>query len=126
MAFIRLGNLSASELEAKTGLEFTDAEREELEAARSGQAKLTGPEDCRAIADALAAQPVLDPEKVAGVINRHVLGKANGGTASWAWVDCSCGEQIRVAGVTRDHVYSLGQMHQARALCEAAKRGELS
>ncbi len=48
MAFIRLGNLSAAELEAKTGLEFTDAEREELEAARSGQAKLTGAEDWHA------------------------------------------------------------------------------
>lgn len=45
---IRLGNLSAAELEAKAGLEFTDEERAELEAARSGQAKLTGPEDWHA------------------------------------------------------------------------------
>lgn len=48
MVFIRLGNLSAAELEAKTGLEFTDEERAELEAARSGQAALTGPEDWHA------------------------------------------------------------------------------
>lgn len=48
MGFIRLGNLSAAELEAKTGLEFTDEERAELEAARSGQAKLTGAEDWHA------------------------------------------------------------------------------
>lgn len=45
---LRMGNLSAVELEAKTGWSFTGDERAELEANRSGSAKLTGPEDWHA------------------------------------------------------------------------------
>lgn len=45
---LRMGNLSAAELEAKTGLEFSNDERAALMASRSGQAKLTGPEDWHA------------------------------------------------------------------------------
>ena len=76
--------------------------------------------------DALAAQPVLDPEKVAEVLRGHILGDPYGGTASGAACDCSCGAESYSGDGSRSHARNLAQKHQARALCEAAKRGELS
>ena len=80
----------------------------------------------RARAALVAAQgvaPVLpssgvDEEKLAEVIESHVLGDPNGGTASWAWLNCSCGHRIEIAGVTREYVVALGRKHQARAVAE--------
>ena len=63
----------------------------------------------------------VDEEKLAEVSEAHVLGEPNGGTASWAWLNCSCGHRIEVAGVTREHVVALGRKHQARAVAEWLK-----
>lgn len=63
----------------------------------------------------------VDEEKLAEVIEAHVLGEPNGGTASWARVNCSCGHRIEIAGVTRERVVALGRMHQARAVAEWLK-----
>ena len=63
----------------------------------------------------------VDEEKLAEVIESHVLGDPNGGTASWARVNCSCGHRIEIAGVTREYVVALGRKHQARAVAEWLK-----
>lgn len=64
--------------------------------------------------DALAAQPVLDPEKVQRFMIRHSeAASATGGDAA-----CACDRTWRDY---REHAE-----HKARALCEAAKRGELT
>lgn len=74
----------------------------------------------------LAPAPVLpssgvDEDKLAEVIEQHVLGEPNGGTASWAWINCSCRHRIEIAGVTREHVVALGRKNQARAVAEWLK-----
>ena len=72
--------------------------------------------------DELTHQPLpssgVDVDALAEVLSEHVLGEPNGGTASWAWLNCSCGHRIEIAGVTREHVVELGRKHQARAVAE--------
>lgn len=63
----------------------------------------------------------VDKDALAEVLSEHVLGEPNGGTASWAWLNCSCRHRIEIAGVTREHVVALGRKHQARAVAEWLK-----
>ena len=53
---------------------------------------------------------------VVRVLDRHHLGRSEGGVAVGAWVDCSCGETI--AGHSRWHAELLAQRHVARALAD--------
>lgn len=77
-----------------------------------------------AMAALAAADAVVTVEMIAEVLRRHVLGPANGGTASWSWINCSCHHRIEIAGVTRDYVLALGREHQARAVLALLRGGE--
>lgn len=55
-------------------------------------------------------------ERLARVMNDHRVGEPMGGTASEAWVTCSCGARISLPGGTRELARSLGEEHQAEAL----------
>ena len=70
-----------------------------------------------------AAQLQVDEAKLADVLDMHVLGKPNGGTASWAWLNCSCGHRVEIAGVTREYVVEEGRRHQAREVAEWLRGG---
>lgn len=61
----------------------------------------------------IAGRTSVTREQVVRVLARHELGAPNGGTASWAWINCSCGHRIEIAGVTRDYVFQLAEDHRA-------------
>ena len=65
----------------------------------------------------------VDEAKLADVLDMHVLGKPNGGTASWAWLNCSCGHRVEIAGVTREYVVEEGRRHPAREVAEWPRGG---
>lgn len=60
--------------------------------------------------------------EIADLLGQHQLSVPNGGTASWAWCDCSCGHQERMAGVTREYAFTLALRHQARAVRELIEK----
>ena len=68
-----------------------------------------------------ALSAALNVDELAGVIAAHRMLPALGGTATGAWVDCSCGE--RITGWTRDHAQAQADRHLARALKEHLTKG---
>lgn len=61
----------------------------------------------------IAGRTSVPRDQVVRVLDRHELGAPNGGTASWAWCKCSCGWEVRLAGMTRDYVYQIAEDHRA-------------
>ena len=61
----------------------------------------------------IAGRTSVTREQIVRVLRRHELGAPNGGTASWAWCKCSCGRDVRLAGMTRGYVFQLAEDHRA-------------
>lgn len=57
-------------------------------------------------------------DKVRRVITKHQASSPNGGTASMAWCDCSCGHQETTRGGDRDLVKARIEIHQAQAIID--------
>lgn len=56
---------------------------------------------------------------VVRVLAEHQISEPAGGTASIAWVQCSCGARLDVTGGTRSFALTLGLRHVMRALVDA-------
>lgn len=78
------------------------------------------------VSEALTAtDAVVTAGLIAEVLARHQISRPNGGSATVAWCDCSCGYREEVWGGTREVVEARVKQHQARAVL-ALLRGEVA